>query len=59
MKVLGSILFALLMGITAIWLLIELLRAALKLVAILIGVGLAVIVYFVAEKLLRKGASRA
>ncbi|MEH3106630.1 MAG: hypothetical protein PGN09_04900 [Sphingomonas fennica] len=53
MKALGSLLIAILFGIGVIWLLIELLGAALKLVAILIGIGIAVIAYFIAEKLVR------
>ena len=50
MRALGSLLLAIVIGIVAIWLLINLLGLALKLVAVLIGVGLAVLAYIFIEK---------
>jgi asparagine N-glycosylation enzyme membrane subunit Stt3 len=53
-KALGSTLIAIIVGIFAIWLLIKLLGIALKLVGILVGVLIAVAVYFLAERLIRR-----
>ena len=55
MRALGSILIAILVGILAIWLLFILLGFALRLVALVIGLGLAVGAYFLAEKLIGRG----
>jgi hypothetical protein len=55
MKVLGSLLLAIAIGVIALWLLLELFIGALKLVGILIAVAIAVGVYFVAEKMIGKG----
>jgi hypothetical protein len=55
MRPLASLILAVIIGIVAIWLLIQLLGVALKLVAILIGLGLAVVAYFFAEKLVGRG----
>ena len=50
MKSLGSLLLSILAGIVAIWLLVKLVFVGLKLVGILIGLGVAVAVYFAARK---------
>ena len=52
----GSAIVAILVGIAAIWLFIKLLGIALRLVAILIGVGLAIGAYFAVRKLIAGGA---
>ncbi|HEX6376048.1 MAG TPA: hypothetical protein VFZ91_10050 [Allosphingosinicella sp.] len=52
MKSLGSMLLSILVGIVAIWLLVKLVFAGLKLVGILIGLGIAVGVYFAARKVI-------
>ncbi|HLL30448.1 MAG TPA: hypothetical protein VK403_05580 [Allosphingosinicella sp.] len=52
MKSLGSLLLSILVGIVVIWLLVKLVFAGLKLVGILIGLGIAVAVYFGARKML-------
>jgi hypothetical protein len=54
-KVLGSLLLAIAIGVIALWLLLELFIGALKLVGILIAVAIAVGVYFIAEKMIGKG----
>jgi hypothetical protein len=54
-KGIGSLAIAVLMGIVAIWLFIKLLGVALKLVAILIGIGLAVVVFLFIERLIKGG----
>ena len=54
-KALGSLLLAILVGVVALWLLLELFIGALKLMGVLIAVALAVAVYFFAEKLIGKG----
>jgi len=58
MRSLGSAVVAIIVAVIAIWLFIKLLGVALKLVAVLIGVGLAVAAYFFVERLIR-GAGRA
>ena len=55
MKSGGSAIIAVAVGILAIWLFIKLLGFALKLVAVLIGVALAVAVYFVAKRMIAGG----
>jgi hypothetical protein len=55
MKALGSLLLAIVIGVLALWLLLELFIGALKLVGILIAVAIAVGVYFIAEKMIGKG----
>ena len=55
MRPLASLFLAIVIGIVAIWLLLKLLGVALKLVAILIGIGLAVLAYFFVEKLVGAG----
>ncbi|HJQ16240.1 MAG TPA: hypothetical protein VJ859_04510 [Allosphingosinicella sp.] len=52
----GSAIVAILVGVVAIWLFIKLLGIALKLVAILIGVGLALAAYFAVRKLIAGGS---
>ena len=52
----GSAIVAILVGIAAIWLFIKLLGIALKLVAIVIGVGLAVVAYFAVRKMIAGSA---
>jgi hypothetical protein len=52
MKSLGSLLLSILVGIVAIWLLVKLVFVGLKLVGILIGLGIAVGVYFVARNMI-------
>jgi hypothetical protein len=52
MKSLGSLLLSILIGIVAIWLLVKLVFVGLKLVGILIGLGIAVAVYFAARKMI-------
>ena len=48
-------LLILVIGVIALWLLLELFIGALKLVGVLIAVAIAVGVYFVAEKMIGKG----
>ena len=55
MKALGSLLLAIVIGVIALWLLLELFIGALKLVGVLIAVAIAVGVYFAAEKMIGKG----
>jgi hypothetical protein len=59
MKSLGSLLLSILFGIIVVVLAIKLLGAALKLVAILIGLALAVGAYFVLKGMIGKGGDRA
>ncbi len=59
MKSLGSLVLSVLFGIVVIVLAIKLLGAALKLVAILIGLALAVGAYFVLKGMIGKGGDRA
>jgi hypothetical protein len=54
-KGLGSLLLAILVGLVAIWILLKVLVGVVKLAGVLIAVGLAVFVYFAAEKLIGKG----
>ena len=58
MKSTGSLLLSILIGIVVIWLLLKLLGAALKLVAILIGIGLAAGAYFAIRGMIEKGGGR-
>jgi len=53
MKTLGSLVIAVLVGVVAVWLLVKLVFITLKLVGILIGVGLAVAVFLVIERMIR------
>ncbi len=55
MRSLGALFAAILIGIFAIWLLIQLLGIALKLVGLLIGIGIAVLVYLYIERMIRRG----
>jgi len=55
MRALGSLMLAVIVGIVLIWLFVHLLIGALKLVGILIAIGLAVAVYFIAEKAIGRG----
>jgi hypothetical protein len=57
MKPLGSLLFAILVGVIAIWLFIKLLGLAFKLLGIAIAIALAVGVYFAARKLIGRGGN--
>jgi hypothetical protein len=57
MKSLASLLLSILFGIIVVVLAIKLLGAALKLVAILIGLALAVGAYFVLKGMIGKGKS--
>jgi ABC-type Fe3+ transport system permease subunit len=52
MKSLGSLLLSIVIGIVVIWLLVKLVFTGLKLVGILIGLGIAVAVYFGARKMI-------
>jgi hypothetical protein len=54
-KALGSLILAILVGVFALWLLLQLFVGALKLVGVLIAIGLAVVAYMLAEKLIGKG----
>jgi hypothetical protein len=56
-KELGSLAIAVLVGIVAIWLFIKLLGVALKLAAILIGIGLAVVAFLFIERLIKGGTA--
>lgn len=55
MKALGSLILAILVGVFALWLLLQLFVGALKLIGVLIAIGLAVMAYLLAEKLIGKG----
>jgi hypothetical protein len=55
MRALGSLIIAILVGVVAIWLFFHLLVGAIKLVGVLIGIALAVLVFFVAERLIGVG----
>lgn len=55
MKVLGALILAIIVGLVALWLLVEVFLLALNLVGILIAVAIAVVVYLVAEKFIGKG----
>lgn len=59
MKSLGSLLLSILFGIVVVVLALKLLGTALKLVAILIGLALAVGAYFVFKGMIGKGGDRA
>jgi len=59
MRSLGSLVLSILFGIVVVVLAIKLLGAALKLVAILIGLALAVGAYFVLKGMIGKGGDRA
>ena len=54
MRSFGALLAAIVIGIVAIWLLIQLLGFALKLVGLLIGIGLAVAAYLLIERWMRE-----
>ena len=54
MKALGSLILSILFGIVMIILFVKLLGAALKLVAVLIGIALAVAAYFFLQRLIGK-----
>jgi uncharacterized membrane protein YraQ (UPF0718 family) len=54
MKAWGALFASILIGIFAIWLVVQLLGVALKLVALLIGIALAVIAYLVIERMIRE-----
>jgi uncharacterized membrane protein YccC len=51
----GALVIAILIGIVAIWLLINLLGIALKLVGLLIGIALAVIAFLYIQRMLKGG----
>jgi hypothetical protein len=51
----GALFAAILIGIVAIWLLINLLGLALKLVGLLIGIALAVIAFLYIQRMLNGG----
>ena len=55
MRALGALLVAVLVGIAAIWLFIKLLGLALKLLAVVIGIGIAVGIYFLVARLVGGG----
>ena len=52
----GSAIVAILVGAVAVWLLIKLLGIALKLVAILVGAGLALAAYLAVRKMIAGGS---
>ena len=52
MRSCGALVAAILIGIVAIWVLINLLGIALKLVGLLIGIALAVIAFLVIERMI-------
>jgi hypothetical protein len=52
MRALGSLLIAIIVGLVAIWLFVKLVFFTLKLVVVLIGVALAVIAFFVVQRLI-------
>ncbi|MBB3910423.1 MULTISPECIES: hypothetical protein [Sphingomonas] len=55
MKALGSLILAILVGFVALWVLLQLFVGALKLIGVLIAIGVAVVAYLLAEKLIGKG----
>jgi hypothetical protein len=55
MKGIGSLLIAVVVGVVLLWLALELLIGAIKLVGVLIAIGIAVAVYVFAEKAIGKG----
>ncbi|WP_169542463.1 hypothetical protein [Sphingomonas baiyangensis] len=55
MKGIGSLILAVVVGVLLLWLALELLIGAIKLLGVLIAVGIAVAVYFFAEKAIGKG----
>ncbi|WP_156140887.1 hypothetical protein [Sphingomonas sp. 37zxx] len=55
MKGIASVLLAIVIGIVLLWLAVELLIGAIKLVGILIAIAIAVGVYFFAERAIGKG----
>ena len=55
MRAIGALLIAILVGIVAVWVFFKLLVGTVKLVGILIAVALAVLAYFVAERLIGRG----
>ena len=57
MKGIGSLALAILIGIVALWLFVKLLGFALKLVAVLIAVAVAVVAFFLVERMV-KGSAR-
>ncbi|HEX8526247.1 hypothetical protein [Allosphingosinicella sp.] len=59
MKSIGSLLLSIVVAVIVIWLAIKLLGAALKLVAILIGIGIALLVFFVVRGMIDGGGGRA
>ncbi len=54
-KGIASVLLAIVIGIVLLWLAVELLIGAIKLVGILIAIAIAVGVYFFAERAIGKG----
>ena len=54
MKALGSAVLAAIVGLVVLWLLVKLVFFTLKLVGILIAVAIAVAVYLVIEKMVRR-----
>lgn len=54
-KALGSLILAILVGFVALWVLLQLFVGALKLIGVLIAIGVAVVAYVLAEKLIGKG----
>nr|WP_221214955.1 hypothetical protein [uncultured Sphingomonas sp.] len=54
-KALGSLILAILVGFVALWVLLQLFVGALKLIGVLIAIGVAVVAYLLAEKLIGKG----
>ena len=59
MKSIGSLLLSIVVAVVVIWFAIKLLGAALKLVAILIGIGIALLVFFVVRGMIERGGGRA
>jgi hypothetical protein len=57
MRSCGALIAAILIGIFAIWLLIQILGVALKLVGLLIGIAIAVIAFLIIERMV-KGRAR-
>ena len=55
MRSFGSAAIAILIGLVALWLLVELVFFAFKLIGVVIAIGLAVVVYLVIEKMVRGG----
>ena len=54
-KALGSLILAILVGFAALWVLLQLFVGALKLIGVVIAIGVAVVAYLLAEKLIGKG----